>query len=124
MQCTAILRSGRRCTSEAEPGSDTCALHNPNRPPPRPRPFYAERFSIKDRKALEQAAELDGLAQEIALLRTLMRERAAAGDIEAVRRAADALARLIRQQRTAGPSTDALDVLLEQALDDLDNDEP
>ena len=120
MQCVATLASGTRCPSPAEPNSQTCSRHH-QAERPHAKPFYAQRLK-QSRKALTDAAQLDGMAEEIAVLRTLIREMAAAGDLDAARRAIEALSRILHTQKASGEPSDQLAAWLEETLDELDSD--
>lgn len=122
MQCVAILASGTRCPRQATANSETCARHRPKAEPPRAQPFYAQRLLSQSRKALTEAAQLDGLAEEIAVLRTIIRDMAAAGDLNAARRAIEALSRILHAQRSTGEPSDRLAAWLEETLDELEAD--
>ena len=118
MQCIVTLASGEPCPLPAEPESDRCVRHaDPDAAPPS---FYAPRLPARRRKALAAAAQLDGLSQEIAVLRTLISDATAAGNLEAARRGIEALARVMRSEQQRGASSDDLAVWLEATLDDLD----
>lgn len=120
MQCVAILASGTRCPRQAEPNSQTCARHRPHAERPRAQPFYAQPLPKQSRRALTEAAQLDGLAEEIAVLRTIIRDMAAAGDLDAARRAIEALSRILHAQRASGEPSDRLAAWLEDTLDELE----
>lgn len=124
MQCVAILASGARCPRQAAANSQTCARHRSQAEPPRTQPFYAQRLPRQSRRALTEAAQLDGLAEEIAVLRTLIREMAAAGELDAARRAIEALSRILHAQRTSGEPSDRLAAWLEDTLDELESGTP
>lgn len=128
MQCFGITRTGARCRREAEAGSETCFSHRP-KPVPRPaqptrcRPadFYAASFPKALRKALAQAGQLEGQSQEIAVLRTLIREALAAGKISETRLLIAEFSRLLRTQKATGDASDQVAAWIDEALDILDS---
>src|SRR5207249_6801427 len=99
-----------------------CVRHHPAAEAPALPTFYAQRFPERSRKALTDAAQLDGMAEEIAVLRTLIRESAATGDIDRARCGIEAVARILRTQKTAGEPSDRLAAWLEQTLDELESE--
>ena len=117
MQCAAILASGNRCRRDAAPPAQMCSRHTRVA---QPHAFYAQRFARQARKALKDAAHLEGLVEEIAVLRTLIRDLAAAGDADAARRGIEALARVLRTQQQRGAPADELASWVEDTLDELE----
>ncbi len=59
--------------------------------------------------------------EEIAVLRTLIRERAATGDLDAARRGIEALSRVLRAQKSQGEAADRLARWIEETLDDFES---
>lgn len=133
MRCHFILPSGHRCNRRAQRGAKTCAQHrrpaspdpppNPSPAPPElhepPPPFYAAPLPAEGRHVLNDAAQLEGLDAEITLLRLLIREHFAHGDLAGARRAIETLARIHRTPQAQRERSDRLSRWLEQALDDV-----
>lgn len=112
MRCGAIVRSearpnGKRCVREAEAGSKLCPYHRARDDERRAREeelraFRAEERERELRKELAEAAQLDGLSAEVALMRVLIRRMVGEGKVEAARRGIDTLARMLQPPRRTG----------------------
>ena len=84
--------------------------------------FYADLFTAEELASLADAVARDALADEVALLRVMIRRVAAetATDLETVGRAVERLARTLRHQRALrGEAVKGLEEALAQVLDEL-----
>lgn len=119
MQCVAILPSGKQCSRPAAASSQACSLHRAAAGP-RPAPaFYAEQLSQRERKLLAEAAQLEGVDAEVAVLRLLIREMASDRDLEAARRGIEALGRILRNRHAMTDSASQLTSWLDSVLADM-----
>lgn len=125
MQCAALLRSGRRCGREAAAGAQLCAYHGSLEFRGRARAFSLARLSAEDLGGLAEAARVEGIDAEIAVLRVLMRRAVAAGNLEGFLRGMESLVRALRTQRELdkAEASDRLGPTLEAVLEKLGQEE-
>jgi hypothetical protein len=121
VRCAATLRSGHPCSSEARTPAGLCRLHD--RLEQARTGFYATNLSPEEQLALAEAASLEGIDTEIALLRILIRRVVTKGDLNEARRNIDTLCRTLKarhalDERSAGQ----LATSLERVLDSLGAD--
>lgn len=117
MRCSYVVR-GKRCRREAAPGEQMCRYHVEWLKGPDAPDVWAERVSREARELVGQAYGVQGLEDEIALLRLLIRDSVGQGRTEVARRTIETLARILLSRskaRRVGPSFPAnLDAVLEQ----------
>ena len=99
MRCTTIMTNGRRCTAVAREGSSWCACHREVEMRRDARAFLRQRLAMEDENALAEAARIEGLDSEIALLRMLVRRGVGTGDFDSIRLAILSLARALKTKR-------------------------
>ena len=124
MQCSAILRSGRPCSREARADAQLCAFHQTVELRREVRAFHHERVALIDGAALAAATQVKGVEDEIGMLRVLIRRAANTGDLEAVRRGTDSLARLLQTAQRLGGQTSDLERWLDRVIPDLGMEPP
>jgi hypothetical protein len=124
MRCSAILITGSQCTREARDDSPWCALHRAVELRREDRAFYLDRLSIEDHEALAEAARVEGLDGEIAILRLLARRAASQGRIDSFRRGLETLCRALEAKHDLERKAPGrLSTALEAALDRLAREE-
>ena len=86
-------------------------------------PFYGQRLSPDEQRALALAAQLDGVDGEIAVLRILIRRVLTLGDLDRARKGIDTLVRTLKARHALEDhSADRLASSLERVLDTLGED--
>ena len=124
MLCSATLASGESCERNAEPGSKTCSLHRKTEQRHQAGNFYRKQLKPEERRALADAIEVEGLDDEIAVLRVLIRRVLTADDVEVARRGIATLLDLMRAtHKLDKPTDDPIGEWLDQVLDELDQEE-
>ncbi len=119
VRCTATLKSGRPCHRAAQASSSLCGIHARVEEREVAR-FYAEQLSPDERQALAEAAALQGIDAEIAVLRILIRRFVTLGDIDKARRGIESLCRTLKARHDLDDrSADQLASSLERVLDNL-----
>ena len=119
MRCAATLKSGRPCHRPAQTSSSLCGIHARAEEREVAR-FYAEQLSPDERQALAEAAALEGVDAEIAVLRILIRRFVTSGDIDKTRRGIESLCRTLKARHDLDDrSADQLASSLERVLDSL-----
>ncbi|HEY3118930.1 MAG TPA: hypothetical protein VGK54_19480, partial [Chloroflexota bacterium] len=97
MQCIAVVR-GKRCRRKAAPGSQMCLYHVAWFKGPDAPDVWAQRVSREARRLIERARAMEGLGNEIALLRLIIRDCVARGEYDSARRTISVLARTLLLQ--------------------------
>ena len=118
MRCAYVVR-GKRCRRKAAPGAKMCHYHVAWFKGPDAPDMWADRVSREARRLLSEVPLTDSLDAEIALLRLLIRESVGRGDVEAARRAIEALARILLPRRQPKRARTPLSTTLADLLDQL-----
>jgi len=85
--------------------------------------FYSRIHEEDEYLALAKAAGLEGIHQEITLLRVLIRRHASAGEMEKARRAIESLCKALKVQYSLSDrATDNLAHSLARVLDEIGNE--
>ena len=118
MRCTAITKHGTQCKKPAGDGGPLCKFHTAFERHRQDRAFYMQRQWQEDDDALAAVALVQGLDQEIAMLRLLMRSAAARWDLDAFRLGMDLLVKALKvkhelDQAAPTPRDSALQQLLD-----------
>lgn len=127
-QCKGITRRGRRCRRRAKAGTTSCGLRhgggstagapkgNQNA---RRHGLYAEHFRADELEALARFGAAEGLADEIALLRSRIYRAAKEGgaELDAISRACGRLTLMLKAQRVlTGESANEFERALNEVL--------
>ena len=122
LQCSATLRSGQRCPKETRANAPLCAFHQTIELRREARVVHHERQAGLDDAAIAEAAQVKGLDNIAGTLRILIRRAADTGDLEAVRRGADSLGRLLLTMQKLGGGTSEIDEMLDRVLREMDEE--
>jgi hypothetical protein len=118
LRCAATLVSGKPCSREAQTAADVCARHARVRQDRAAHAFYITRFSPQERQLLAEAAQLEGVEAEIAVLRVLIRRVVGIGDLESARKGIETLCRTLRMRHDLDEgAADRLSTSIERVLD-------
>ena len=129
MTCNVPTTRGRPCRRPVRPGQTACAYHAADEvrqyggTHDPAHDFYKDALEHGDLQALAEAAGLDGVDAELAIMRVLVRKVVSTGDVEAARRAVDTVARLVKIQHDLDATqTEHLTTSLDRVLDTLAQD--
>ena len=120
MNCQASTRSGRQCRRSAAAGASVCTRHSRAAEVQAERSFYGRRLDPDQIRALGDAASLEGVDAELAIMRVLVRSIISEGDVDAARRAVDTVARLVKIKHDLNATRgEQLSTSLDRVLDTL-----
>ena len=132
-QCSARNRSGAPCKRPAAPGKTVCYMHGgangsgaqPGNTNAMTHGFYSDALDDAELADLARAREIQGLDEEIALLRVKLKRiaRLNPDNASVLIKALEALSRaLVAKHRISGEARAGLDAALSQALTELSNE--
>ena len=122
--CTATTAAGHPCKRPAQGGATLCATHAAAQARADRTSYYGDSFPATARAALAIASTLEGIDQEIAVMRALIRQVLTLGDVREARQSIEALGRLLKLRHditdhTAENMDDALNRVLDTLSEEL-----
>ena len=130
-RCEGITRAGAQCKRRAAPQSDFCRQHDgsgqaggapPGNVNARKHGLYADLFADDELEALARFGAAEGLADEIALLRSRIYRAVKEGgaELDAIGRACGRLTQMLKAQRVlTGEAASEFERAMAEVLDGL-----